>query len=517
MAAAGLVEALAEAVDYFETHHRRLPNDYAQEPFVAAMLLAASDPEVPVSPELDQRLFHIVLRTYEAEGDWYPSWNTEEFGKILGHWLAHHDVKQSPERKLLKARAVVMYQQKGHTPLLLEIALDSAQPARDRAHALMGISHLGEEKDALALRPVLTDKTECGPEVGGNLTVGHVALATVLHLTREPLEDFGFLGTYHPESLCQTPSLHPCIRKDARDTAAARYLAQQQEQEGVDLEFAEFLADVDGRQGKVLPGWEKFRELVGESQGSRELFGEIHRHASDLVALYEKGGAEVVPALQQKLGKYQQHWNQKTNVGLEAAALYVGGDPAIPRSTEVDQLLVYLSLHHAELAPERKGIIEKLAVRWLNCERSEVASLCPLLPCASQYYPTEAPRIARKLLNRPPAEFRKQENIFPALFAITVLGDSGSERDLPLLMRCLELTDTRLGGISISDLALVGLIHLSGQQVHDYGFPKLAGRKFSAYWAELAQLDSREIFEEAQVKWRKWSQEKARKAAPAKS
>ena len=55
-----------------------------------------------------------------------------------------------------------------------------------------------------------------------------------------------------------------------------------------DTEFnrrlAEFAADVDGRRGVTLPGWQEFGDLVGRDPAARNLFVDMQREEAALLA-----------------------------------------------------------------------------------------------------------------------------------------------------------------------------------------------------------------------------------------
>ena len=64
---------------------------------------------------------------------------------------------------------------------------------------------------------------------------------------------------------------------DPESRAAARRLVALIDKAEFNHRLAVFAADIDGREGRTLPGWEQFQKLVGSDSAARSLFVEMQR------------------------------------------------------------------------------------------------------------------------------------------------------------------------------------------------------------------------------------------------
>ena len=71
---------------------------------------------------------------------------------------------------------------------------------------------------------------------------------------------------------------------DPEVRAAARRLITLIDQSEFSRRLADFAADVEGKRGITLPGWEKFQTLVGHDEAARMLFVEMQRQEASLLA-----------------------------------------------------------------------------------------------------------------------------------------------------------------------------------------------------------------------------------------
>ena len=153
-----------------------------------AWLLLAGDPEIQVEPAVLTELLtglELLARRESIRKD---------FLAIPGHAELLMAVCQRGGAAGLPLMAdLKLPAGKAHA---LALALRAAEPAILRASAILVVARLGTRDDVAPLRPLLNDTTAVGmATVGGtrlNAELGDVALAAMLQLQGEKLEDYGF-------------------------------------------------------------------------------------------------------------------------------------------------------------------------------------------------------------------------------------------------------------------------------------------------------------------------------------
>ena len=73
----------------------------------------------------------------------------------------------------------------------------------------------------------------------------------------------------------------------------ARRILKRVRQRAFEARLAAFIADADGSRQLTLPGWERFRDLVGDRRDTRKLFADMTRYEGALLSAYEKRVPEM--------------------------------------------------------------------------------------------------------------------------------------------------------------------------------------------------------------------------------
>ncbi|MBL8795010.1 MAG: hypothetical protein JNM56_13960 [Planctomycetia bacterium] len=275
-----------------------------------------------------------------------------------------------------------------------------------------------------------------------------------------------------------------------------------------------FIADKDGKVEHDLPGWKRYRELVGKDAGSRELFAEMCRAHSRLLdeadadpkAMGQKYLQEAQAMYQQI---YQPAVGQRRQLTLAdvATMLFIATDPEVPvpdqaRSFTVN-LLYQPAFNNAVRNGPRTEQARKLLGAWIA--QAQGQSAVQTLNLAIQFGLKEGLVLALKLI---------ESKDFANGMAITAVGKLGNKEHVPVLEKLLDNKtvvmnvnlNNKQGTTEVRDVALAVLIHLTGQQIKDYGyefyrFPNNDQIFHATAYLAFAEQAKRDA---AQQKWHDW-------------
>jgi hypothetical protein len=280
--------------------------------------------------------------------------------------------------------------------------------------------------------------------------------------------------------------------------------------------IAAFLNDKEGKGKHDLPGWERFRKMVGDDPAAKLLFTEIIRSeqgqfVAEADAQPDQAGQALLARaqeLQQSLYNPQFGGPRPLAVGDVAALLFVAADPRV----KVPIQAVY-SLNSFFYQPTVRGSItgsnatspmRRLLVRWME-EQSDPNAAQQMLYLAMNLELKEALGMAQKML----AEGKIKGHALGV--ALTTVGKLGTREQLPVLEK--HLGDTTVVGnlqfnqtritTEVRDIALGMMVHLTDQSHKDYGFAFVRnnpGLKFNPHYLGFAQPAER------QAAFKKWNE-----------
>lgn len=307
--------------------------------------------------------------------------------------------------------------------------------------------------------------------------------------------------------------------------AEIRYRAAQALEHVLDLDFQQkletFLTSSDECGDDCLPGWRRYREQVGRGHAARRLFVEMQRAERELLQAAQAQPAAAGKLLELRCQQIQHAMqsadaddDQPLGVGSIAALLFVAGKRDVEISTQgasyVNNFSNQPSLHSALSAGTLIEPLRGLLGVWVSRHFEDTMVAYQNLHLAMRYDLKTAIDPAVDLASRTeiPAQRRP--------IAILALGKLGDERQLPALSALLddkaEFTVHDRNGheirTQIRDVALAVMVHLTGQELRDYGFDHYASHPTWLFNPATLGFKSIEAREEALAKWRKWAGDK---------
>jgi len=244
-----------------------------------------------------------------------------------------------------------------------------------------------------------------------------------------------------------------------------------------------FIADKEGKKEHDLPGWNRYRKLIGADAQAKELFVEM---AKSHGVLLEEAEASPKTAGDRYAGECQAMWQrvyqpvqgQRTplTLGNVATLLFVGSDPEIPISEQARQqaanLLYQPAFNNAVRTGPKVAHLQKLLGGWMRQATGIAASQS--LQMAMQFNLKEGLELALKLI---------KDKDYANGMTLAAVGKLGSKEHLPLLEPLLKdetvITNfqfnNQAGVTQVRDIALAMTIHLNGQPIKDYGFEFMRG------------------------------------------
>lgn len=328
---------------------------------------------------------------------------------------------------------------------------------------------------------------------------------------------------------------------DPETRAAARRLVTLIDQTEFENRLAEFAADVDGRRGLTLPGWQEFGKLVGQDEAARKLF----------VAMYGQEASLIQRAIGNVAGDDDLRWearivqlNNHRGVGGDArfARLNIRVEPNPSPATD-ESMGSYATMFFLAAMPETAmsdtaemlvgQLVQRPAVTAAMQDRSNNNALRRLVSAWILRCPSRNEQVLQMRLNFV-FLFELREAISLALdvaggdprflaitaptraTAVQVIGRLGTEQHIavlePLLEDASEVAPVQpinpvaptVQTVQIRDVALATLLHLTGQDPQDYGFSKI--RRHPQFLFDVSSLGMSGEAERAAAirRWRAW-------------
>jgi len=282
-----------------------------------------------------------------------------------------------------------------------------------------------------------------------------------------------------------------------------------------------FAADVNGKKGISLPGWEQFRERIGGGRNERELFVEMQRNEAALLGAYEDSPREAARMFRLRCEALQQMLRIRTSprpeitLGSAAALLFVASDDEvdIPVRTGVQMYstLNRTAFRQAMQDGATKPILREMLSQWILANKSrdpQLSYYC--LHLALQYGIKEGIEPAKVLITQKNAApyYRAQ--------ALLTIGKFGERTDIefiePLLDDDTKFSNWRFGKkqveVKVQDVALAMVVELTGQEVKDYGYTQArTDSRYKFFSANSLAFENEEARKVAFEKWEKWADE----------
>ena len=278
-----------------------------------------------------------------------------------------------------------------------------------------------------------------------------------------------------------------------------------------------FEADRQGAQEHDLPGWPRYRGLVGDSAAARELFVEMQRAESMLlesVTADAEAAAETLALrcedLQQAVNRPFDDEGRPLSLGSIAAVFFVGSDSRVAVNDRVAAYLHNFSYQPALQTALGGGSkvepLKRILGAWV-ARNTGSNNAYPSLMLAMQYDLREGLAPALNLVRQPGNQPQFLQ------FALLVIGKFGDKQHVPLLEPLLEnsgplFTQNASGQhlrCEVRDVALAVLLHLTGQDFKDYGLGRVQRNAQMLFNTSTLGFPTESARDAAMKKWKQWS------------
>ena len=288
---------------------------------------------------------------------------------------------------------------------------------------------------------------------------------------------------------------------------------------GFEARLKAFIAGEPG--ATAPPGWLKFKEIVGSSKSSRELYAEIYRRDGALLAAVNKPNVDssVIQQLQKKIADVRQVQMAQMRTGTPkvereviAMLLFVTNKKCIESDRDVYPLIINLYsllLYSGTDVALREPMLQMLLDAWA-APRGTGPGAYYILEVCSRYNRTAAGlKLSYKLLENENAP----TNAVP--LAAMFVAKQGGREGIPILEKHLK-NSTRYTmhhnpqirkepiPIEVRDIVLAMLIHLSGQKLEDYGYKHAKPDSRTIFNRYSLLFLSEEDRTAALKKWKQW-------------
>ncbi|MFO0800936.1 MAG: HEAT repeat domain-containing protein [Gemmataceae bacterium] len=324
--------------------------------------------------------------------------------------------------------------------------------------------------------------------------------------------------------------------------ARAARLLPRAEAADLQLRIDAFVADADGKKTHDLPGWDQFREQVGNDRPSRALFAELMKAPENREVLSAVGGSRREGGIavgNRRLAVYlAEQPNAFGRVGfgpipqpkqptLADIATVLFGETVIP-SADIPRAGPFTFINGAMFAQKPQSLqvatnptghahgeaYKKLLLRWIDTRSSpeDLSQLVNTYPNLSQV--KDMTPILRRAATADGVQGMSRGQ------SLTFLVQRNKKAEHPFLKAQLK-NETLVGAVylgqnpngqpiqancQLRDVALALLIAETGQNLHEYGFQSAPGANLNPVqnpyptYAFLADEDR----DRAQRKWAEW-------------
>lgn len=287
--------------------------------------------------------------------------------------------------------------------------------------------------------------------------------------------------------------------------------------------LAAFVADKEGKQEHDLPGWKRYRKIVGEDEAARLFFVALQKADTGLLAESEKNPAQtgtLCASYCQNMWDRQQIQQRSGIIPTPfhaeeiASLMLLTTDSTVsipsPQRWQFSNLLHQQTVR-SELQSKRSTPFRKIVWAWMERQVEDDATAHTIFTTINGFEIKEGLDLALKAVRS------KKLHGSSIAHALTTIGRMGDKSHLHLLESCLEdktnfcgFSIGRLGGnvqgnTEVRDVALAMLIRLTDQPLKDYGFAiTKANFEHMKDEANFLGFSSDKEREAALAKWKTW-------------
>jgi hypothetical protein len=312
---------------------------------------------------------------------------------------------------------------------------------------------------------------------------------------------------------------------DPETRAAARRLVALIDRTEFERRLEAFAADVEGRNGLTLPGWEQFREMAGGDSAARALFVEMQRQEGPMISAVFGVSAKPVSEMWEerlmRLVQWQATADNRTAappLGSCAAILFLGSVTGMEVSDRGAMLIEHLiqrpPLREVLLAGNYRATVRRLVVGWvLECPNQNENLLGRRIYLASINELKEVLPLALAVVGGEDKYASVQSTTKAA--ALLLIGQFGGREHIELLEpliedssvcmpRVAQVPGQPVANVQIRDVALVVLLTLTDQRPADYGYVNARMQAQQMYQLQTLHLANDNERAAAAAKWRAW-------------
>jgi len=275
-----------------------------------------------------------------------------------------------------------------------------------------------------------------------------------------------------------------------------------------------FLNDVDGKFNHELPGWTKFKALLGNDKSTRELFAEVLRNktyhglllACDLPA--NELGSVLIAHYQGVQNRMNGNFNGRGGGGINVQpttpeiavlafleSMYPDREMTLTNQWNYTSVASYLyngDIQNAMIpgrGPGKYGVVlKKILLRWLDSRESGIGAQQAMQFAQQWQMSADIPKYAARVL----VSETQNNNWWVKVNALTTLGQHKDAKNyVPQIAKIFEdasLIQQNFPGqpgsqatIHLGDFALGVAIKLTGQTPKDYGLEVVNAQDYARW------------------------------------
>ena len=297
----------------------------------------------------------------------------------------------------------------------------------------------------------------------------------------------------------------------------ARRILVKSLQDDFERKLQAFVNDVEGKMEHDLPGWKRFRDIIGSDKNHRLLFAAMVRseasllHAMDtkkhFTAMFERRVKALQPA-------YTGIGNTQNLQASNIAALLFAGlsiDTAGKNTTHhhIYNLLNYNKTMEIVRGSNRRPILIKLLDLWVRENSDSANKFYPLMLTMTYDLKEAGLEIGKATLQDTSTSSSYRQ------YAAVAIAKFGSTKDIELLIPLLTektvvhtwSTNQVEGGIirtQARDVALALLLYMTRQSHEDYGYKYIQPNPTMIFNGYSCGFANDELRDQAQNKWAMW-------------
>ena len=297
----------------------------------------------------------------------------------------------------------------------------------------------------------------------------------------------------------------------------ARRILVKSLQDDFERKLQAFVNDVEGKLEHDLPGWKRYRQVVGSDKNHRLLFASMVRSEASLLhamdtkkhfnAMFERRVKALQPA-------YTGIRNSQSIEAANIAALLFAGlsiDAAGKNTTHhhIYNLLNYNKTMEIVRGSNRKPILVKLLDLWVRENSNGANKFYPLMLTMTYDLKDAGLEIGKATLQDTTTSSSYRQ------YAAVAIAKFGGTEDIELLFPLLTektvvhtwSTNQVEGGIirtQARDVALALLLYMTRQSHEDYGYKYIQPNPTMIFNGYSCGFASDELRDQAQEKWAKW-------------